>query len=95
MACTYDYSTRKVTLDFHLMKYGEVCLLRGKSFATRVGSVGCSMCIYNNGSETMAHYMDYFVKCKHPEAKDSEGCGDLKSCIYDRVELMALRNMYD
>ena len=29
MACTYDYDTGKITLDFHLVKYDEICELRG------------------------------------------------------------------
>lgn len=29
MACTYNYETGKITLDFHLIAYNEICTLRG------------------------------------------------------------------
>lgn len=87
MACTYIYSTGEVTLDFHLVNYGEICTLRG--IRGKVGAPGCLTCPYHNGSE-MDSFSQYYVKCKHPKAKDSEGSGSVKSRIRDRFILQAL-----
>ncbi len=73
MACTYDYNTGKITMDFHLIRHDEICNLRG--IRTRVGAFGCKNCVFNAGTHIHRNCTEWedYVKCKHPDAKDSEG----------------------
>lgn len=87
MACTYNYSTGKITLDFHLVRYDEICTLRG--IRGKVGAPGCITCPYHNGSCTEST-TQYFVKCKHPKALDSEGCGEAYYKICETLRRQAL-----
>lgn len=93
----YDYNTGRITRDFHFVKYGEICRLRG--VASRVGAQGCQKCPFNSGScsDIMTYNIDWtsFVKCKHNDAKDSDGCDAVRRDLYDRFEQEALAHMYD
>ena len=95
MACTYNYETGKVTLDFHLVAYNEICTLRG--LKGKAGNSECNRCPFYGGSysDMSSIDLDSFVKCKHPDAKDSEGSWAAKSKIYDDCEIQALIHMYD
>lgn len=96
MACTYNYETGKITLDFHLVKYGEICDLRGVK--GKVGSYACRGCPFNKGSiSDMGDPVnwDSFVKCKHPQAQDSESSRNLKCKIYEDFRNEALSHYYD
>ena len=99
MACTYNYDTGKLTMDFHLIKDGEICYLRGKEYASRVGAYGCQHCVYNKGG-----HIDYsgrtldetlFTKCKHPDAKTSNGAKDVMWRIEKDFISEAITHMYD
>ena len=92
MACTYDYQTGRVTLDFHLVEHGEICPLRGFARAI-VGKPGCKSCRHNGGSiSDMSVPADWvsFVKCKHPDSVDSKSCRFVKSILYEKIQIEAL-----
>ena len=95
MACTYDYNTRKITLDFHLVAYDEICTLRG--LKGKAGNQECHRCPFYDGSYSNMRTIDWdsFVKCKHPDAKDSNGSQNVKYEICEKFELEALAHMYD
>lgn len=92
MACTYDYDTGKIALDFHLVKYDEICELRG--IKGRVGVDECHRCPFHGGTYT-DHQWTMFVRCKHPEAKDSEGSFDAMYDICEKFREEALTHFYD
>lgn len=96
MACTYDYTTGKITLDFHLVKWDEICDLKG--IKGKVGQYGCQYCPFNGGfiSDT-SDPIDWqtFTKCKHKDAKDSNGSLSVKWKLYDDFEREALAHYYD
>lgn len=92
MACTYNYETGKITLDFHLVRFNEICTLRG--IRGKVGAPGCITCPYHKGIETSS-FTEYYVKCKHPEAQDSEGSSDIYFDICERFRKEALSHYYD
>lgn len=92
MACTYDYSTGKITLDFHLMKEGEVCRLRG--LAVAVGGNGCRTCPFIKGWDCTVQH-GAFVKCKHKDAKDSLDARERLFFIYKEFEQEAISHYYD
>lgn len=96
MSCTYDYETGKITIDFHLMKWGEICDLKG--IKGRIGAEGCRYCPFNGGyiSDT-SDPIEWrtFTKCKHENAKDSEGCDAAYYEIYDKIRQEALAHYYD
>lgn len=95
MPCTYDYNTRKITLDFHLVAYNEICTLRG--LKGKAGNQECNRCPFYGGSYSDMSTIDWnsFVKCKHPDAKDSNGSQNVKYEICEKFELEALAHMYD
>lgn len=93
MACTYEYATGKITLDFHLVKYDEICELRG--LKGKAGVEECHRCPFYGGTHSDWDEWKSFVKCKHPDAKDSDGSFGAKSEIYDEFEREALTHMYD
>lgn len=95
MPCTYDYNTRKITLDFHLVAYNEICTLRGLKGKT--GNQECHRCPFYGGSYSDIDTIDLvsFVKCKHPDAKDSNGGLNAKYEIRKNFEQEALSHMYD
>lgn len=95
MACTYNYETGKITLDFHLVAYNEICTLRG--LKGKAGNSECHRCPFYGGSYTDMNSIEWdsFVKCKHHNAKDSEGSCTAKSDIYDEFEREALTHLYD
>lgn len=95
MACTYNYDTGKITLDFHLVKYDEICGLRG--IKGKAGNQECHRCPFYGGSYSDMSTIDWdsFVKCKHPEAKDSEGSWTAKYDICEKFREEALTHMYD
>ena len=95
MACTYNYETGKITLDFHLVAYNEICTLRG--LKGKAGNSECHRCSFYGGSYTDMSSIDWdsFVKCKHPDAKDSNGSLHVKHEIYEKFKEEALSHMYD
>jgi hypothetical protein len=93
MACTYNYETGKVTLDFHLVRYDEICELRG--LKGRAGVEECHRCPFYGGSYCDWAKWESFVKCKHPDAKDSEGSWTAKSDIIEKFIEEALTHFYD
>lgn len=92
MAMIYDYSFGTIMRDWHLVKHGEICRLRG--VPARVGAHGCEHCPYNKGNEIdwSAHNIEeqFFCKCCHKDAKDSEGSGVLIDLIYNNFRYKAL-----
>ena len=96
MACTYNYETGKMEFDFHLVKYGEICTLRG--LKGKVGVPECHRCPFYGGSYSDKNDpIDWvsFVKCKHTEAKDSNGSGDVWWEIREKFREEALTHYYD
>lgn len=95
MACTYNYETGKITLDFHLIAYNEICTLRG--LKGKAGNSECHRCPFYGGSYTDMNSIEWdsFVKCKHPDAKDSNGSLQVKHEIYEKFKEKALSHMYD
>ena len=92
---TYDYQTSKITRDWHLVKHGEICRLRG--VPARVGAHGCEHCPYNKGLEInwRADLADmFYVKCNHADAKDSEGSWLIIHDILEKFENEALIAAY-
>jgi len=97
MAMTYDYSTRKITRDWHIRRCDEKCRLSG--LPAKVGGNRCQKCQYHKGVEFdwQARDLDdtFFILCSHPEAKDSENTDRVLRYIYDRFENEAITHMYD
>ena len=93
MASAYDYQTRAIHFDFHLVKFDEKCRLRG--LPARVGGPGCMGCPFNDGVETSAFSRDYFVRCKHKDAHDSDGSQTVMYYLKERFERQALAAYYD
>ena len=95
MACTYNYETGKVTLDFHLVRYDEICELRG--LKGKAGNQECHRCPFYGGSYSDMSTIDWesFVKCKHPDAKDSKGSWTAKSAVIEKFIEEALTHFYD
>ena len=88
MGATYDYNTRQITRDFHFVKEGEICKL-AYSTPARVGGWSCEHCKfykgldldYDNRIET-----SFFVKCGHPDSKDSKDAGNVIYRFNERLE---------
>ena len=97
MAMTYDYQTGKITRDWHLVKHDEICRLR--DVPARVGAYGCEHCPFNKGIEIdwSAHNIEdqFYTKCIHKDAKDSEGSGAIIRQIIDKFEYEAMCAFYD
>jgi hypothetical protein len=94
MASTYDYTTRQMTFDFHLVRKEEVCKLP-YSTPARVGAWSCQHCRYNGGSLTDwnahdIHAINSYVKCKHPDAVNSEDTESVWWRIHEDFEHEAL-----
>lgn len=95
MACTYNYETGKITLDFHLVAYNEICTLRG--LKGKVGNSECHRCTFYGGSYTYMNSIEWdsFVKCKHTNAKDSENSRNAMYYILEKFKEEALSHYYD
>lgn len=95
MSCIYDYSTGRITLDFHLMLHGDICELKG--IKGKVSCHGCRYCPYNGGFVSDIRSIDWitFTKCKHPEAINSKESGYMLGKIYEKFEEEALIHFYD
>jgi hypothetical protein len=95
MACTYNYETGKITLDFHLVKYGEICGLRG--IKGKAGNQECHRCpLYGGSYNDMTNFdWESFVKCKHPNAQNSESSSFAMYDICEKFREEALKHFYD
>lgn len=97
MACTYDYNTGKITIDFHVRRDYEKCRLSG--LPAFVGSKRCHQCQFFGGSyinwQSREFDDTFFTKCKHPDVKDSEGCELVKHNILEDFKQEALSHYYD
>jgi hypothetical protein len=88
MGATYNYKTGKITRDFHFVELGNACRL--SSLPARVGSEWCrKYCNHFDGTWTRFIGPASYVLCKHPKAKDSEGCGEAISTFYEELESRA------
>lgn len=89
MGATYNYQTGKITRDFHFVEQGDACRL--SSLPARVGSEWCrKYCNHFDGIWSRFICPASYVLCKHPEAKNSEGCGEAISTFYEELERKAL-----
>ncbi len=92
MATTYDYSNRRMSRDWHLVGSSTVCNLRGIRIA--VDGPACINCYYRAGTENnLSDFVSdnlYFVKCKHPQAQDTDGCEHILYRIHEELEQEAL-----
>lgn len=97
MACTYNYETGEIKLDFHLVAYEELCELRGMK--GKAGNGECHRCPLYGGTYTYTdvNHVDWksFVKCKHQDAKDSDGSLPAKWEISENLREEALTHFYD
>ena len=91
MSCTYNYHTGEISLDFHILKLGEIC--RRMPLPARVGNNYCIRCKFNAG--TYRTDDGVFYKCKHEQATNSEGCESVMRCIYDDLRQEAITHFYD
>lgn len=92
MAVTYDYSTRKITRDFHFVKGDTKCTGSGLPTWTGGHHDRCRKCQYYLGTLYAWEFGtdDDFVMCKHPDKKDDENSGNVQYLYYDKVEQKAL-----
>ena len=95
MASTYEYATGKITLDFHLVESGSKCRLSG--LPAYVDNDRCRKCSHYGGviygwsfRTAFSNNTKDYVKCKHPEAKDSEGCEAAYQSYCKRLKYEAL-----
>lgn len=97
MAATYDYQTRKITRDFHFVRWDELCKLSG--LPCYAGSDRCTMkCKWYAGSiHPFSHHIrfggrleDSYVYCKHPDKKDSENSYEAVRAFKEAFENEAL-----
>lgn len=89
MGATYNYQTGKMTRDFKFVEQGDACRL--SSLPARVGSEWCrKYCNHFDGIWSRFRGPASYVRCKHPEAKDSEGCGEAIRTFYEELEHEAL-----
>lgn len=96
MATTYCYDNRHIERDFHFVEYGEKCKRGG--LPAKAGNDWCKRCKYNGGAvypssfgvEYWRWFDNSYVKCKHPEAKDSEGSDGVRRAFYEFFEHQAL-----
>lgn len=95
MACTYEYDTGKITLDFHLVAYDEICSLRGMK--GKVGNHECHLCPLYGGTYTDMNSIDWdsWVKCKHPDAQNSKNSLNAMYEIKEKFKEEALTHFYD
>lgn len=95
MACTYNYYTGKITLDFHLVAYGEICELRGMK--GKAGNQECHRCPLYGGTYTDMGRFEWesFVKCKHKDAKNSKSSLSAMYDIKEKFREEALTHFYD
>lgn len=89
MGATYNYLTGQISRDFHFVEQGNTCRL--SSLPARVGSEWCrKYCNHFNGTWWRFIGPSTYVLCKHPNAKDSEGCEKAISTFYEELERRAL-----
>lgn len=96
MAATYDYNNRQITRDFHFVEYDEKC--RRMPLPAKAGNDWCRRCPHNAGSvhpssfgfEYWGWFEKSYVKCKHPEAKDSEDSNGAIRAFHEALEHAAL-----
>jgi nitrite reductase/ring-hydroxylating ferredoxin subunit len=90
MGATYDYSTGKITRDFHFAKEGTACRLT--ALPARVGSSWCMRCEHYRGRIASYQFIgdDSFVKCMHKGMKDAEDCQSAVEYFNEKFELEAL-----
>ena len=92
MGATYNYQTRKMTRDFKFVEQGNVCRL--SSLPARVGSEWCRKYCNHFGGTFEKYWMSTsYVQCKHPEAKDAEGCSEAIYLFYEELERKALSEL--
>lgn len=96
---TYDYHTCKTERNFKFVRFDEKCRLSG--LPCYVGTTDrCKGCPYNGGSVSgwdMGYYSseDVYVRCMHPDAKDSEGSGEFIYMWYGYFRNEAMKHYYD
>lgn len=100
MKVTYEYETGKFTRDFKIIRLydpdkGQAkCKLSG--LPCWVNSEMCKKCPHYGGLISYKVHLDgFYLKCDHPEQKDSENIGNVISQYYDYVKEQALIAYYD
>ena len=97
MAATYDYSTGRITRDFHFVKGDTKCTGSGLPTWTGGHHDRCKNCQYYIGTLygwTLRMDVD-FVMCKHPDKKDDEDSGKAQRLYNDKLMQEALAAYYD
>ena len=97
MAATYDYQTRKITRDFHFVRWDEPCRLSG--LPCYAGSDRCTkVCKHYKGSIHPFSFIlkfgfrlkDSYVYCNHPDQLDSENSSEAAHAFHEAFEHEAL-----
>lgn len=89
MGATYNYKTGEMTIDFKFVEQGYRCPL--SVLPARIGSSWCSeYCNHFGGTWVNFIGPESYVLCKHPDAKDSEGCGEAIHAFYEEIRRKAL-----
>ena len=101
---TYYYDTCKIERNFKFVRFNEKCRLSG--LPCYVGTTRrCEGCPHNGGSVSSFDIRDVdhryvgdneqYVRCLHPDAKDSEGSGNFISMWYEHFRNEAITHYYD
>lgn len=86
MATTYEYSTGKLTRDWHFVEIGTPC--KGSGLPCIVGNERCrKSCLHFKG------LFQWCVKCGHPDKSDTENAPIHD--FYEEFQEEALTHMYD
>lgn len=101
MEFNYDYKTRKITRDFKIVRvYSPIngsakCRLSG--LPCYVDSERCRKCIHFGGNlpVTVLRIDGFYIRCDHPEQKDSENIGNVIYAYYEWIEKQAIEAYYD
>ena len=92
MAATYDYSTRKITRDFHFVRCDTKC--KGSGLPTWTGGHHdrCRNCQYYIGPlyGWNLRMDEDFVMCKHPDKEDDKDSGKAQRLYNAMLEQEAL-----
>ena len=88
MGATYNFQTGKITRDFKFVKQGYRCPL--SVLPARIGSYWCQEnCNHFGGTWFNFIGPESYVLCKHPDAKDSDGCEEAIRTFYEELKRKA------
>lgn len=97
MEATYNYNTGIITRDFSVVREFEPikgyakCRLSG--LPCYINSERCRKCSHYGGiiSPLEVGIDGFYIKCDHPEQKDSENIDNILSAYYNWIQKKALK----